>query len=440
MGIRCFRLAQKAASKVKKGDANVKYVHRPMSGAEGEEIWDVPATDHWTLHVDCAGFVRNTIQHVTKQRPFVQALSDRDFMRAKDFFIFFQSLPYTILDAVPAPSTSVSSGGDTITCSNNNNNNTDTSMMVDDNDRVKWRRIDDLRHVIAGDIICYRPRGHAAGGASFTENDRKDLVHVLQAVKTAQLWHEEVEQSSGNIHVTRNMAKHPDVKVWVKQFRATLHKLGIRTPKALRENLTTLNTQLQDELGEPPLSDFVHMLLTECLMARAVNTGHIVFVAGPPQRMETSNKDDDQQEYRFRVVHSTKFGYTDEQGNVTEGVQEYFRRFQLVRDPEKNDGSYMWTRHVSLTPEIKVAGLVRTDTCSTTSTTMSSTCDNNDDDPNSNNVEDTDEAADQSVEDDEGDEGEDDAEEGGEEAAGAPSSVPYYFPHRVDVIAARMCF
>jgi hypothetical protein len=62
VGFRCFRLAQKCAEKVKNGTADVKYVHRPESGKIGEEQWDIPVNDDWTMYVDCAGFVRNILK------------------------------------------------------------------------------------------------------------------------------------------------------------------------------------------------------------------------------------------------------------------------------------------------------------------------------------------------------------------------------------------
>ena len=47
-------------------------------------------------------------------------------------------------------------------------------------------------------------------------------------------------------------------------------------------------------------------------------------------------------EYRIRVVHSTKFGKKDVNGEVTTGVQEHYRRFKLARDA---DGKEFWTRN-----------------------------------------------------------------------------------------------
>jgi hypothetical protein len=101
VGFRCFRLAQKAGQKVKSGTADAKYVHRPESGKKGDEQWDLKGDD-WTLHVDCAGFVRSVLKHVTKDA-FMVSLSDRSFMRAKDFYRFFETIPYTVTEKGEMP-------------------------------------------------------------------------------------------------------------------------------------------------------------------------------------------------------------------------------------------------------------------------------------------------------------------------------------------------
>jgi hypothetical protein len=152
LGLRCFRLSQMAADRVEKGLADAKYVHRPESGLRGNETWQVHGKE-WTLHVDCAGFVRSVLQHVTKDL-FQPSLSDRSFMRAKDFYRFFETIQYTV---------------------------TDTQDLPEDTDKLlKWRIVPDLRMVIPGDIIVYRPKGNSAGGADFTANDRSDLKHLFK--------------------------------------------------------------------------------------------------------------------------------------------------------------------------------------------------------------------------------------------------------------------
>jgi hypothetical protein len=157
LGLRCFRLSQMAADRVEKGLADAKYVHRPESGLRGEERWHAHG-DAWKLHVDCAGFVRSVLKHVTKDL-FQPSLSDRSFMRAKDFYRFFETIPYTVIDHKDLPE--------------------ETDKLM------KWRIVPDLRMVIPGDIIVYRPKGNSAGGAAFTKNDRSDLKHLF---KVRRIW------------------------------------------------------------------------------------------------------------------------------------------------------------------------------------------------------------------------------------------------------------
>lgn len=317
VGIRCFRLAQKAAQKVKKGTADTEYVHRPENGKIGEEVWLTPSNEEWVLRVDCAGFVRNCLKHVTKD-PFVMSLSDRDFMRAKDFFTFFSSTPHTVMD---------------------------TERMHEKDRRMKWRQFTDLRLVIPGDVICYRPKGNAAGGAAFTSADRKDLKKLLKAVKTAQLWH--AEGGSWTNMVTRNVAKDPAVSVWVSQVKAKLNALGITTVKHLLRDLDSINTRLK-ELDYSVLNSNTLELFKECCESTTVNTGHIVFAAGPAVRMEDDGL------HRIRVVHSTKFGIVGKDGQKTQGVQEYYRRFLLQPDGR-------WTRHKAIKKEVKVVSTYESD-------------------------------------------------------------------------------
>jgi hypothetical protein len=330
-GFRCFRLAQRIAQKVEKGSAVTEYVHREESGKSGDEEWHVPVDGQWVVNVDCAGFVRHSLKHVTKN-PFVMALSDRDFMRAKDFYDFFSTLPFTVMDAQEIP---------------------DSARLM------KWRTVPDLRMVIPGDVIVYRPRGNAAGGAVFIANDRKDLIHMLKAVKTAQVWTE--TRSSGAL-VTRNISKDPQVRAWVTTVKNKLKAIGIHTIKAFYQNIDTINDKLKSG-GFTPLRSDSLKLMRECCESSAANTvsptlfccclvfkfwcmvtnslstnrqGHILFAAGPAQRKGGNA-------YRIRVVHSTKFGKLDQAGQVTTGVQEYYKRFTLKVDDE---GKPYWTREM----------------------------------------------------------------------------------------------
>jgi hypothetical protein len=305
VGFRCFRLAQKAAEKVRKGTADTEYVHRPESGKKGPEEWHIPTGEQWTINVDCAGFVRNCLKHVTKD-PLVMSLSDRDFMRAKDFFGFFSTIPYSVLDAEDIP---------------------------ESDRRMKWRVVKDLRMVIPGDVICYRPKGNAAGGAAFTINDRKDLNRLLKAVKTAQLWREMDSTDEWGNHLSRNVAKDPKVKPWVEAVKAKLNAVGIYTVRQLHAHLDTLNDELRAADYSALYRETID-LMRECVETTAQNTGHIVFCSGPALHMGDN-------EYRVRVVHSTKYGKLDANGEPTTGVQEYYKRFRLV---ENSDGTHLWTR------------------------------------------------------------------------------------------------
>ena len=191
-----------------------------------------------------------------------------------------------------------------------------------------------------GDIIVYRPKGNAAGGAAFTTNDRSDLRHLLKAVKTAEIWHQEEEEWK-NL-VTRNVGRDPAVKPWVDKSRAKLGKIGITTVEELRQNFDSINERLKEQ-GEEPFSEYMLKLMNECAATKALNTGHIVFASGPAE-LKGDN------EYRIRVVHSTKFGVPDKKGRTTEGVQEYYRRFKLVVD---ENGNEKWTRAAKKKPVVE---------------------------------------------------------------------------------------
>ncbi|KAL3919722.1 MAG: hypothetical protein SGILL_003611, partial [Bacillariaceae sp.] len=276
MGFRCFRVAQRIAQQVERGDAETEYVHRPQSGKQGDELWKVTVNGKWIVNVDCAGFVRNCLKHVTKN-PFTLSLSDRDFMRAKDFYGFFETIPFTVMD---------------------------TQTLNPEARLMKWRIVKDLRSVIPGDVICYRPRGNAAGGAAFTTNDRKDLKHLLHAVRTAQLFWR--LRSTGSL-VTRNLAKDPTVLQWVATVKEKLLLIGINTVRELYKNVDTVNAKLE-ACGHAIFHQGTLRLMKECCETTAQNTGHIVFASGRAIHMGNN-------EYRIRVVHSTKYGKLDENGN-----------------------------------------------------------------------------------------------------------------------------
>jgi hypothetical protein len=337
VGFRCFRLAQKAAVKVAYGTANTEYVNRPANGKKGDELWTISNNQNWTLNVDCAGFVRNCLKHVTKN-PFRMLLSDRDFMRAKDFYGFFTSLPYTILD--------VNNDFTNYEYTDQSNNGSIQNIESLDNrlpHTMRWRLVPDLRMVIPGDVIVYRPIGNAAGGAAFTEYDRKDLTKLLKAVKAAQLFRimkqQWDEQNDIQLIEPRNVMKDPSVQPWVKSVETKLNHIGIETVRDLRISLqkqqTVQGTSVINEklvaAGYKPLKTDTMSLMLECATTTALNTGHIVFAAGIAVNLDNSSH-----EYRIRVVHSTKFGKKDINGVVTTGVQEHYRRFKLIQEKAIN--------------------------------------------------------------------------------------------------------
>jgi hypothetical protein len=374
-GSRCFRLAQRISQQVEKGHAETEYVHRPANGKIGEETWKIAVGGgKWVVNVDCAGFVRNVLKHTTKN-PFVMALSDRDFMRAKDFYDFFSTIPFTILNPQPFP---------------------EGSRLM------KWRIVQDLRFVMPGDVIVYRPRGNSAGGAAFTTNDRKDLRHVLKAVKTAQVWH--AIRSSGAL-VTKNASKDPQVRPWIDAVKTKLNAIGICTAKDCYSNIGSINDKFVAG-GYPKLDSNTLALMQECCETTASNTGHIVFAAGPAIHMGDGV-------YRIRVVHSTKYGKKNENGEVTTGVQEYFRRFTLTEDA---NGKPYWTRGMVKALNLVTAGKEGQDT----------------DDDDEDDIEETDEEDDlPNPNDGSGEQVEEPNEAPMDELSGCS---------QVDVIAARMCF
>ena len=76
VGHRCFRLAQHISRQVEKGNVQTEYVHRPQNGNAGNEEWTLKYGDQWVVNVDCAGFVRHALKHVTKN-PFVMVRAIR---------------------------------------------------------------------------------------------------------------------------------------------------------------------------------------------------------------------------------------------------------------------------------------------------------------------------------------------------------------------------
>ena len=317
-------------------------------------------------------------------------------MRAKDFFDFFSTIPFTVMDPNPIPE----------------------KIRV-----MKWRVVTDLRHVIPGDIICYRPRGSAAGGAAFTVNDRRDINSLLKAVRTAQLWHE--IRDTGAL-VTKNVARDDRVIPWVREVKNKLALIDIFTIKDLNANRGSINSKLR-KIGQTPFKPQTVAMIRDCCETRATNTGHIVFASGPMQFVGDS-------EYRVRVVHSTKFGKKDADGNFTTGVQEYYRRFTLV---EEEDGTSYWTRQ-KMRPAVKK---VIEKSPSTDET------DDEDENPDDDMEEDRpldyveDEDVDDMTNPNSGEDQTDEAVQGETESVvPSPNEVAAIRTHHIEVIAARMCF
>ena len=315
-------------------------------------------------------------------------------MRAKDFFDFFSTIPFTVMDPNPIPE----------------------KIRV-----MKWRVVPDLRHVTPGDIICYRPRGSAAGGSAFTSYDRKDLRNLLKAVRTAQLWHE--IRDTGAL-VTKNVARDGRVLPWVQEVKEKLACIDIFTHNDLYNSLSTVNSKLR-KLGKKTFKPRTLHLIRECCETRSNNTGHIVFASGPAKYVGDN-------EYRVRVIQSTKYGKKDADGKFITGVQEYYRRFTLV---EEDDGTTYWTRDKMRLATKKLVG----------------------EPAHEDEVDDEDENRDDEVEDDRPPEDEDDATSNpnsGEVSSGQADvngggsdrtfqsriEVKVTRASHIEVIAARMCF
>lgn len=319
LGFRCFQLAKQAVQRVDTGLAKASYVHR--GGTRGEK-WLIDENGCWTLDVDCAGFVRNVIQSVTGSDLKV-SLSDRDFMRAKDYYAYFERLEYSVTDI--ANTNGVDDNGNGNGIGNNDN----------DQQVLQWCRVDDLRSILAGDIIVYRAKGNSAGGSVFTKKDT--LQTALTAVKAAELYDIKDEETPDNIPVDINVAKLPEVKEWVVDVMNILKAVGIEEIDQLRGDNGGANDEDNDDNlqaainlleKEEKLSEDTVSLLQEVLSSTNGNTGHIMFAAGPAE--ETS---DETHIWRVPVFHSTGVGKKSKRG-----VQKAYKRFEYSPKYQK------WTR------------------------------------------------------------------------------------------------
>jgi hypothetical protein len=353
------------------------YVHRPIyRQGKGKEQWIVtqetlPIVSNFAdssalpnhepqitwkitrMYVDCGGFIRNILCSVLHFDEFVYVRSDRDYMRAKDFYTWISSLPMLT--------------------------NTDHESY----DANPWRRVHDLRHVIPGDILVYRRAGNAVGGAAFTTADLYNLPTLVRAVRMAQLYKSSMKDHDeqtmmmkstttttttttkktkwNSIHVadTINFAKDSTINEWVKWLTHILeHDFGItnvtqlcqkvRKEDGLNTTLTTFWTDLEKKcLASKDISwdaDTVD-LLQEALSATEVNTGHVVMVAGPARLVKNTNfvggnnnnNEDVLEEYRIPIFHST------ETGRVHPGVERNYRRVVCIRHVV-DGGQPIWMR------------------------------------------------------------------------------------------------
>jgi len=246
-----------------------------------------------------------------------------------DFYTCFERLEYTVNDVEREnPLISVECN---IPIPNNNNGEKKEQPTL------RWCRVDDLRNVIAGDIIVYRAKGGAAGGSVFTK--KECLRKAMIAVKTAELY-DQVDGETGDQLVDVNVAKLPEVKEWVDDVMEILEKVGIEEIDQLRgdnkgENDEDNDDNLQVAISllesEGKLSENTVSLLQEVLSSRNGNTGHIMFAAGPAE--DTSPHSTETHIWRIPVYHSTGMGPKSQRG-----VKRAYKRFEYSPKYEK------WTR------------------------------------------------------------------------------------------------
>jgi hypothetical protein len=304
-GRKCFQLAKEAVERVENGTGDTNYVHRQNAISVVGEIWNVnmedTCTTNWTMHVDCAGLIRNLLGTILKEQPDVVCgaccLSDRPFMRAKDFYTYFERLPCTISDL---------------------GSSTSTTTTTD----WQWRRVDDMRRLLPGDIMAYRSLGRAAGGAAFTNKEDEDTQVIFTAMKAAQLY-EQVDEVEGS--VSRDLTRDAAVKEWVADICGALEPIGIVDYNSLKENMDKVK-ELLEQRGE---SENIFELLDEVMDSNQSNTGHMMVCAGPAEPNATNP-------YQFRVpvFHST-------QSKFKPGVQRGYKRIVATSKDYK-----VWQRNV----------------------------------------------------------------------------------------------
>jgi len=219
-------------TQVEEKTAVTAYEHRG-NGVEDQgippEVWNVPnasgrepyTKEPWVLRVDCSGFIRNVFGTVTGGELAV-SLSDRRFMRARDFYNFFGTVPSVTAEK-------------------------DTSLI--------WRRVPGIKMILPGDIIAYAPVGN------FTKFDSADVRTLLIHVRLRQL---RLETEAGEVHLVvaagEVLQHEPVFAAWVEPVMAKLARLGIKEVNDLRRHLEPDPEQINREMEELDERPFKHEL------------------------------------------------------------------------------------------------------------------------------------------------------------------------------------
>jgi len=302
VALECLALAKAAVNRAETNPECTRHVYRSQHSWKNQELWQVGTTaaaddtattneQQWRMHVDCAGFVRNVLE-TTMKTPFAVTLSDRSFMRAKDFCTFFEHLP------------SIGTEKDNL-------------LKIDSSSLSScWRKVDDLRKLQPGDVISYHHGGGAAAGAAFVE--MTSLHKLFKALKVKKLYDEEVKAKRGGM-VDQNISLDAEVEVWTELMIHGLAEYGITSLDLLKERLED-----EDVKKFMFFNDVDTTLLREALQSKCHDTGHVMFAAGPPEQVETSK-------WRIPVYESTS------SSGKRPGVQRGFRTFTLAEN-----GKWFW--------------------------------------------------------------------------------------------------
>ena len=280
LGTSILRLAEEAGERVANGQADTCYTHRGHGVEDqglGDERWDIDSAQ-WTMHVDCSGFVRHLLQTVMGTE-FIGRLSDRRFMRAKDFKRFFKELSRSVTEGVDSNET--------------------------------WRRVDDFQMILAGDIIAWGPEGGASAGGAFVKTE--DLCTLLKHVWLAK---QECEDSATVLHIAElkhhtmpntSGAQALTAEEWVEPVLRKLAALTtpIASVQELRQRIDSLNDEIVST--EPSIGRrfFAHTidLMREACDSSFENTGHIVIATGAAEYKPSPQHPSG--DWRVPVVHSS---------------------------------------------------------------------------------------------------------------------------------------